>query len=56
MDVKKPKIQSGEPLPLTDRIYRYGKNDLIDKEDKFKPSINFFELSTSDKKTDIAFR
>lgn len=51
MDVRKPKIQPGQPLPLADKVYRYGINTMVEKEDRFTPSPYFFDLSNTDKIT-----
>ena len=52
MDVQQPEIKSGEPLPLGHRIYRHGLDEWIEKKkDKYIPSLYFFDLHESDKKT-----
>lgn len=51
MDGNKSEIKPGNPLPLEDRVFRYGKNTNVDKANKYKPSLNFFELTGADKAT-----
>jgi len=52
MDGKQSKIQPSESLPLTDRIYRHGLNDWVEKKgDENIPKFIFFELTELDKKT-----
>lgn len=52
MDGGQPEIQSGDKIPLEDRVLRHGLDEWKNFEDgKYIPTFKFFDLSTDDIKS-----